>query len=241
MATGTDWITTEGTQLRPSRRIVGTTALCGLVLCVASLVGWTPESSPGAGSATAEEIRRYAEDNAGLLRLNAMAALVGVTVFAFFVSGLAEIIRQARPTSIVPGVVLLCGAAAAAADLLRAAAAGIFAFPHEMEGISDRAVVTLYNMGAASELFGAFTLATVCTVLVMSFSWVAFRDSLMARWVCVAGFMPTLLAAIKIVQTGLPFPVADGAFLIITFGWTLWPLAVGAALGVRWMRTPETP
>jgi hypothetical protein len=175
MATGTDRITTEGTQLRPSRRIVGTTALCGLVLFLVSLAGWAPESSPGAGSATAEEIRRYAEDNAGLLRLNATLALVGVSLFAFFVPGLAEIIRQARPASIVPGVVLLCGAAATAADLLRAAAAGIFAFPHKMEGISDTVVVTLYNMGAACELFGVVTVATVCTVLVMSFSWVALR------------------------------------------------------------------
>ena len=241
IATGTDWITTEGTQLRPSRRIVGTTALCGLVLFLVSLAGWAPESSPGAGSATAEEIRRYAEDNAGLLRLNLMAALVDVSVFAFFVWGLAEIIRQARPASIVPGVVLLCGAAAAAADLLRAAAAGIFAFPHEMDGISDRAVVTLNNMGAASELFGAFTLATVCTVLVTSFSWVALRDRLMARWVCVAGFALTLVAAIQIAQAGLQFPLADGTFLIIIFGWALWPLAVGGALGVRWMRTRETP
>ncbi len=148
-------------------------------------------------------------------------------------------IRQARPVSIVPGVVLFCGAAAAAADLLRAAAAGIFAFPQEMEGVSDNAVVTLYNMGAASELFGAFILATVCTVLVTSFSSVAFRDRLMARWVCLAGFALPVVAAIKIVQTSLPFSLAD-ALLIIIFGWALWPLAVGAALGVRWMRAGET-
>ena len=175
MATGTDRVTIEETQLRPSRRIVGTTALCGLVLFLVSLAGWAPESSPGAGSATAEEIRRYAEDNARLLRLDAMVALVGVSLFALFVPGLAEIIRQARPASIVPGVVLFCGTAAAAADLLRAAAAGIFAFPREMEGISDTVVVTLYNMGAASELFGAVTIASVCIVLVTSFSWVALR------------------------------------------------------------------
>ena len=96
-------------------------------------------------------------------------------------------------------------------------------------------------MGAVSELFGAFTLATACTVLVTSFSWVAFWERLMARWVCVAGFALPVVAAIKIVQTGLPFPLADSAFLLIMFGWALWPLAVGAGLGVRWMGTCETP
>lgn len=99
-----------------------------------------------------------------MLRLNAMAALIGVSLFVYFVSGLAEIIRRARP-SIIPGVVLLCGAVAAAEQLLRAAAAGIFAFPHEMEGVSNTAVVTLYNLGAVTELFGTFTFTSACILL----------------------------------------------------------------------------
>ena len=34
----------------------------------------------------------------------------------------------------------------------------------------------------------------------------------------------------------LPSLDIGGAFLIVLFGWWLWPLAVGCALGVRWLR-----
>ena len=67
-------------------------------------------------------------------------------------------------------------------------------------------MVTLYTVGVVTELFGTFTLASVCTVLVKSFSWVALRDRLMARWVCVAGFALTLVAAIEAVSVGLSLP-----------------------------------
>jgi hypothetical protein len=35
----------------------------------------------------------------------------------------------------------------------------------------------------------------------------------------------------------LPFLDIGGAFLIVLSGWWLWPLMVGGALGVRWLRT----
>jgi hypothetical protein len=31
--------------------------------------------------------------------------------------------------------------------------------------------------------------------------------------------------------------VPSGTFLFVIFGWWLWPLAIGGALGVRWLRT----
>jgi hypothetical protein len=72
-------------------------------------------------------------------------------------------------------------------------------------------------------------------VLVATYSWLALRHRLTARWTSWAGFAIAAAGAATLVGLALPSPV--DVFVIVLFGWWLWPLLVGGALGVRWLRT----
>jgi hypothetical protein len=106
-----------------------------------------------------------------------------------------------------------------------------------MGEVSDSAVVTLYGITALVEFFSTFTLTAPCMVLVASYSWAAWRGRLMSRWVCWVGLVIAAVGAATVPDIVLPFSLADATFMVVTFGWWLWPLAVGGALGVRWIRT----
>ena len=74
-------------------------------------------------------------------------------------------------------------------------------------------------------------------LLVGAFSYAALHSRIVARWVCWVGLALAALAAVKVADIGLPGEVPSGTFLFLIFGWWLWPLAIGGALGVRWLRT----
>jgi hypothetical protein len=225
----------------PSRATLGRTALTGLLLFLVSLGTMTPEGTPSPGDATAAQIRAFVADNDAIIRLNTLTALVSVGLFAFFVVGLAQLVGQARKDSPVPGVILICGAVATAQTLLLVAAASIFAFPHEVEGLADSDIVNLFTLTAVTEWFAGLTLASVCMLLVGAFSYAALRGRIVARWVSWFGLTLAALEAVKVADIGLPGEVPSGTFLIVIFGWWLWPLFLGGALGVRWLRTrPRT-
>jgi hypothetical protein len=215
------------------RRTVAITAAAGLAMFGVSFGGWSEAPAPAPGSASAAEIRRYAADNAGPLQLWAASSIVGAALLVVFVAGLAQLVRQNRRDSVLPGVILVCGGIVAVQSLLHSAAGSVFAFSHEMEGVSDATVVTRYDIAEFTEYLGSFVLCGSAMVLVASFSYVALRSRLMARWVSWVGL---LLAAVGAALV-LPFLDIGEAFLIVLFGWWLWPLAVGIALGVRWLRT----
>ena len=236
-ATSAEQALADQTTEPPSRTTLGRTALTGLLLFLVSLGSMTPEGTPSPGDATAAQIRAYAADNDAIIRLNLLTALVSVGLFAFFVVGLAQLVGQARKDSPVPGVILLCGAVATAQTLFLVAASSIFAFPHEVEGLADSDIVNLFTLTAVTEWFASRTLASVCMLLVGAFSYAALRSRIVARWVCWFGFAVAAVAAVMVADIGLPGEVPSGTFLFVIFGWWLWPLAIGGALGVRWLRT----
>ncbi len=219
----------------PSRRVLGRTALTGLLLFLASIGTFAPEVSPEAGRATAAQIRHYAADNAGTIRANTLASLICVGLLLFFVTGLAQLVRQSRRGWIGPVVLVSLSAVIAAQIMYLTAVTSIFGLPDQLSEASDVTVVTMYDVAAVTQWLYTLTVAAPCMVLVATYSWLALRHGLMARWASWIGFAMAGAGAATIVGLTLPSPV--DLFAVVLFGWWLWPLLVSVALGVRWLRT----
>jgi hypothetical protein len=220
----------------PSRRLLGRTALIGLALFVVSIGTFAPESSPDAGSATATQIRDYATDNAGTLRLNTLASLICVGLLIVFVASLARQVGEVRRHTSTPGVLVALSALIGAQTLYLTAVTSIFAMPDQLDEVSDTTVVTMYDVAAIAQWLYTLMVAAPCMILVATYAWLALRHRLMARWVSWAGLAIAVAGAATLVGLALPASAVD-LFVIVLFGWWLWPLAVGGALGVRWLRT----
>lgn len=220
----------------PSRRLDGQAALIGLSLFVVSMGTLAPESSPDAGSVTAEEIRRYAHDNAATLRLNTVASLIGIGLLVYFVSALRQRVRLPQQGSTASNAMLSLSAVIAAQSLHLTAVNSIFAVPSQLAQVSDEGVVTFYQISAAAEWLYTLTVASAGMLLVATYSWLALHLRLMARAVAWAGFALAAVGLATVVSIFIPEPTLD-PFVIVLFGWWIWPLAVGSALGVRWLRT----
>lgn len=218
----------------PSRRVLGRTALTGLILFLVSIGTFAPEVSPEAGSTTAAQIRRYAADNAGTIRVNTLASLICVGLLLFFVAGLAQLVREARRGWIGPVILVSLSAVVAAQMMSLTAVTSIFGLPDQLSEVSDTTVITMYDVSAVAQWLFTLTVAAPCMVLVATYSWLALRHRLMARWASWAGLAIAAAGAATIVGLALPSPV--DLFVIVLFGWWLWPLLVSGALGVRWLR-----
>ncbi len=221
--------------LAPSRGLLGRTALTGLTLFLVSIGTFAPEVSPEAGSSTAAQIRRYAADNAGTIRTNTLASLVCVGLLLFFVAGLAQMVSEARGGWIGPVILVSLSAVIAVQVMYLTAVTSIFGLPDQLSQVSDTTIVTMYDVAAIAQWLYTLTVAAPCMVLVATYSWLALRPRLMARWTSGAGFAIAATGAVTLVGLTLPTPV--DLFAIVLLGWWLWPLLVGTALGVRWLRT----
>jgi hypothetical protein len=226
----------DKTPLAPSRALLGRTALIGLTLFVVSIGTFAPESSPDAGTATATQIRNYATDNAFTLRLNTLASLICVGLLVVFVASLARQVREVRPHTVAPGVLVALSALIGAQTLYLTAVTSIFARSDQLAEASDATVVTMYDAAAIAQWVYTLTVAAPCMLLVATYAWLALRHKLVARWVSWGGFAIAVAGAATLVGLALPASAVD-LFVVVLFGWWLWPLAVGGALGVRWLRT----
>ena len=219
------------------RRTLGLTALSALLTFAVSLGTWSDGSTPEVGKATGAEIRQYALEHATQLRVSAVAVLAGSLLLTVLIAGLAQLLRRSRPDSVMPAVLVVSGSVAIVGMLLNAATASVFAFSHELEGVPDSTVVTYYEVAEVAEHFMyGWVLVGPCMLLIATFSLGALRDRLMARWVCWFGFVLAAEAAFEMVSALFPDPGFGGLHLILIFGWWLWPLAVGGALGSRWLK-----
>jgi hypothetical protein len=220
------------------RRTLGVTALSALLTYAVSLGTWSEGSTPEVGKTTGAEIRQYALDHGTQLRVSAVAVLAGSLVLIVLIAGMSQLLRQSRPGSVMPTVLVVSGSVAIVGMLLNAATASVFAFSHELDGVSDSTVVTYYEVAEVAEHFMyGWVLGGPCMLLVATFSLAALRDRLMARWVCWFGFILAAEAVFEILSAPFPDFGLGSLHLILIFGWWLWPLFVGSALGWRWLRT----
>ncbi len=207
----------------------------GLLLFVASIGTFAPESSPDPGTATATAIRRFSAQNAGTIRLNLLAALLSVALLVFFVAGLAQQIREVRRDSAAPVVMVVMAGIVATETLFVAAVSSIFGRPHDLTSVSDGALVGFYQTMAIAQWLYTLTVLAPCMVLVATYSWAALRNRLVARWVSLTGLAVAAAGGVTALGLALPSHQFD-TFLIPVFAWFLWPLAVGGAMSVRWWR-----
>jgi hypothetical protein len=71
--------------------------------------------------------------------------------------------------------------------------------------------------------------------LVATYSLLALKGRLLARWICWAGFTMATAGAVTAVVLMIPAIQFD-AFLLPLFGWWLWPAMISSASVVRWLR-----
>ena len=221
-----------------SRRSVGQAALLGLALFLVSIGTFAPESAPDPGTASAADVRRFAIDNAGTLQVNTVAALASLPLLVMFVVVLAQQVRQVQPWSIGPQVMVCLVGVVATQDLFVTATSSIFALPDQLAAVTDQAAVTLYEVTAVAQWLYTLTVLVPCMALVATYSWLALRERLLARWICWAGFTMAMVGAVTAVILMIPAIQFD-AFVLPLFGWWLWPAMIGSASAVRWWRSRQ--
>jgi hypothetical protein len=140
-----------------SRRLLRRLALLGLALFLAGFGTFAPESAPDPGTGTASDIRRFAADNATTIQVNALAALVSAGLLVIFASCLAQQIREVRPDSTAPNVMVSLVAVITAQILFQAAVFSIFGRPEQLTEINDQAIMTLYQVAAIADWLYALT------------------------------------------------------------------------------------
>lgn len=222
-----------------NRRAVGHTALLSLALFLVSIGTFAPESAPDPGTASAADIRRFAIDNAGTIQVNTLAALASIPLLVTFVAVLAKHVRQVRPWSVGPSVMVCLVGIVAMQSLFVTATSSIFALPNQLAAVTDQAVVTLYELTAVAQWLYTLTVLVPCMALVATYSWLAIRGRLLARWICWAGFTMATVGAVTAVLLMIPSIQLD-PFLLPLFGWWLWPAMIGSASAVRWWRSRQT-
>lgn len=219
------------------RRTVGIAALTGLMLVLVTFSLETPES-PESGQAGAEQIRQYARDNTDVLQFAVGGSLLYTAMFVVFIAALVQLVRSRRPGSVGSGVIVLCAAVSLVDVILYLAVTAPFAFPDELDKVSDSTVVSWWNLVALAEANQFFTTAVPRMILILAFSLVALGTKLMARWVCWAGFVIASAGLFQVIAILFHIHIdsLNHTFLVALFGWYFWPLFVGGAVGIRWIR-----
>ena len=219
-----------------TRRLLGHAALLGLALFVVSLATFALESAPDPGKASAADVRRFATDNAETIQGNTLAALASIALLVTFVAVLAQQVRQVRPASIGPSIMLCLAGVVAAQSLFLTAVSSIFARPDQLADVTDQAVLTIYQVTAVAEWLYTLTILTPCMAIVATYSWLALRCHLVARWVSWIGFAMATGGALTAVALMIPSLQLD-TFLLPLFGWWLWPGLISGASAARWWRS----
>jgi len=219
-----------------TRPLLGHAALLGLALFLVGLATFAPESAPDPGTASATDVRRFATDNAGTIQVNTLAALASILLLVTFVAVLAQQVRQVRPASIGPSIMLCLAGVVAMQSLFLTAVSSIFARPDQLADVTDQAVVTIYEVTAVAEWLYTLTILVPCMTIVATYSWLALRCGLIARWVSWFGFAMATVGALTAIALMIPSLQVD-AFLLPLYGWWLWPGIIGGASAARWWRS----
>jgi hypothetical protein len=236
MSTTTEARSSATTGAPSERNTMGIAAITGLTLFVVTIASDTPES-PESGRVSARAIRQYAADNADVLQFALAGSLLYLALFVVFIAALVQLVRSRRQGSVASGAILLCAAASLTDNILYMAVTSPFAFPHDLDKVSDSTVVSWWNLVALAEWSQTINMAVPRMILILAFSLVALRTRLIARWVCWAGFVIASTGLFQVIAVLFHIDSLDHTFLVALFGWWFWPIFVGGALGIRWLRT----
>jgi hypothetical protein len=215
-----------------------TAAVSGLLL-LATFFVQSPEG-PKVGSATADQIRAFVADHGTGMKLGATGGAASLVLIVLFTASLAQLVRNALPGSIVPGLVSGGGIVLGAILLLDTAAHAMpLLLPDlvntELGKVDDATVVSWYGLTGYTHFLGDFSMAPVA-LAITAFSIAARKASLLPRWLTWLGLVVGASAAIGT----LGVTTASGPLYWFWFGgllgWALWILFVSVTLGLRWNR-----
>lgn len=212
-----------------------TAAVAGPLIIVASFL--TPTDGPDVTTATADQIRAWAQSEATGQRVGALGGLLSLAALLVMTAALTRVVRDALPRSPLADLFAGAGYLLVGALFLTVTAGAVPVVLPDLIG-ADVATVDgdvlrgWYGINGYTHLLGDFQM-TFIALLVGAFSVAALRARFVARWVGWAGLAVAVSAALGTVGVALNSGVLYGFWFGGLFGWILWYPIVGAALGLR--------
>jgi hypothetical protein len=226
---------------RPTRSALGTAAAAGLITFVVSLGTWVSDGAPRSGTATAAQIRSFLGAHETAVRIIGLSGALGIAAVLVFTAALARLVRQTRPGSPLADIIFGGGVLAAVEIWTVTSAHSLTVVVDDLAAVNDATLRGWYDLQKYAEFFGDIGVVPR-SLVIGAFSLAALRAGLLPRWLSWLGLLIASAGLLGVVTFALPLwePLAALWFTGL-FGWWLWPLAIGVALSIRWIRTRRTP
>jgi hypothetical protein len=202
-------------------------------------IGGTP-TGPPVETATAAQIRAYLEQNDTSIRAAALGTALLVPTLLVFTAALARLVRNRLPGSLLADLVIGAGVLVVLRLWLSGAADAMTLVQRldrtDLSDVDDATLRGWYGTTNFMHFFSDLWAAPIA-VLVVAFSLAALRGRLVARWLAWAGLVVGASAAVGTVGVAVASRTLAWGWFGGLFGWVVWTVAVGAALGIRAVRT----
>jgi hypothetical protein len=220
-----------------------TAALAALAFLGVSLAG-SPVQGPPVETATAAQIRDHLTRNAGAVRLEAVGTALVVPTLLVFAAALACLVRNRLPASPLADVVLGAGVLVVL-RLWLSGAVDTVTMVQQLDGtdladVDDDVLRGWYGATGLLHFFSDLWLVCVAA-MVAAFSLAALRAAIVPRWLAWLGLAVAASGAVGTAGVAVASQPVSTAWFGGIFGWVVWTVAVGIALGVRWVRVRRAP
>jgi hypothetical protein len=219
-----------------SRGAAITAAVTGPLILVVSFAP-QPADGPDMATATAAQIRAWAQSQATALRIGALSGLFGLAVLLIITAALTRVIRDALPKSLLADLFAGAGYLLAVSLFLTDTAGAVPAVLPDLVGadlatVDDDVLRGWYDIAGFTHLLGDFQMAFIA-LLIGAFSVAALRTRVVPRWVGWLGVAITVAAALGTAGVTTNSGTLYGFWFGGIFGWLLWYALVGITLGLR--------
>jgi hypothetical protein len=229
-------MTTLDTPAPPvSRAAAITAAVIGPLFLIFSFA--QPPDGPDVTTATAAQIRTWAQSEATALRIGALGGMLALAVLLIITAALARVIRDALPRSLLADLFAGASYLLAGSLFLANTASAVPAVLPDLIGadvttVDDDVLRGWYGITGFTHLLGDFQM-TFIALLVGAFSVAALRSRVVPRWVGWLGVAITAAAALGTAGVATNSALLYGFWFGGIFGWVLWYPVVGITLGLR--------
>jgi hypothetical protein len=219
-----------------SRGAAITAAVTGPLILVVSFAP-QPTDGPDIATATAAQIRAWAQSQATALRIGALSGMLGLAVLLILTAALTRVIRDALSQSLLADLFAGAGYLLAVSLLLTNTANAVPAVLPDLIGadlatVDDDVLRGWYGITGFTHLLGDFQMAFIA-LLIGAFSLAALRTRVVPRWIGWLGMAITVAAALGTAGVTTNSGLLYGFWFGGIFGWLLWYAIVGITLGLR--------
>jgi hypothetical protein len=219
-----------------SRGAAITAAVVGPLVLVAAFAP-QPSEGPAVATATAAQIRAWAQSQATALRVGALGGLAALALLLIITAALTRVIRDALPHSLLAEVFAGAGYLLVASLFLDSTVIAMPAVLPDLIGtdlatVDDDVLRGWYGLSGATHLLGDFRMVFIA-LLIGAFSLAALRTRMVPRWIGWLGAAITVAAALGTAGVAANSGILYGFWFGGAFGWLLWYPIVGIALAIR--------